>query len=123
MVEMDPVEVGPEPSERVEILPANRSEVGEVDAELEGCVGGPHELGLVDSEAFDKVAQVRQSRLADADDADLGGFDQSDGAGVGKPPDQSRGRHPAGGAAAEDDDALHGPPGLAQPGLSCHSTP
>src|SRR3546814_17058377 len=34
-------------------------------------------LGLVDAERFDEGAQVRQRRLADADDADIRRFDQS----------------------------------------------
>ena len=65
-----------------------------------------HQLGLVDADGIVEVLDVRQRRLADADDADLVGFDEarrdSDWAAAAM---TSAGRgHPAGGAAAEDHD-------------------
>src|SRR5690606_38115855 len=76
-----------------------------VDAELVGRVGRLHERGLVDPEPFDEAADVRQRRLADADDADVLALDQVDLDQRAEQLLQRRRAHPPGGAAAEDDDA------------------
>jgi hypothetical protein len=68
-------------------------------------VGRLHERGLVDPEPLDEAADVRQRRLADADDADVLAFDQLDLDQAAEQLLQRRGAHPPGGAAAEDDHA------------------
>ena len=79
-------------------------EIAEVDPQLEGRMGGLHERRLVDPELFDEAANVRQSRFAYADDADLLALDQLDARQIGEQLGNPGGGHPARRAAAKDDD-------------------
>jgi hypothetical protein len=92
----------------MDVALADPAPVDELDAELEGGIGRRHERRLVDAERLVERAQMRQRRLADADDADLLRFDQLDAAAPGHALHQRRRGHPAGGAAAEHDDAGKG---------------
>ena len=105
VVEADAGDFLAERAERVHVALADPAEVAEVDAELVGRVGRLDERGLVDPEPLDEAADVRQRRLADADDANVLAFDQVDRDQRTEQLLQRGGAHPPGGAAAEDDDA------------------
>src|SRR3546814_2614839 len=79
-------------------------------SDLVGRVGFADELVLVDAEQRVEQADLRNRRLADADGADRLALDQLDlEAGKGAHDARDRGgRHPARGAAADDDDAADG---------------
>ena len=80
--------------------------VDELDAELERAHGFPDELRFVDAEQLVEERQVRHGGLADPDGADLFGFDQSYRMPGAEYLGQRGGTHPAGRAAAHDDDVL-----------------
>jgi hypothetical protein len=82
----------------------NAEPVDELDAELEAAVGGAQEFGLVDAEPDEEIMDLRDRRLADADGADLVGFDQRDRGAVTEETSKGRRRHPASGAAAGNHD-------------------
>jgi hypothetical protein len=65
-------------------------------------VGEPQHVVLVDAEERIDVQDLRDRRLADADGADLCGFDQADLALRTQRARQQRGRQPAGGTTAHD---------------------
>ena len=71
----------------------------EGDAGLVGGVGGRHPFGFGDAEGVEQRLQLRRAAFADADDADVGGFDDGDGGARPCPGEQACG-HPAGRAAA-----------------------
>jgi hypothetical protein len=75
----------------------------EVAAEFEGVMDGGHERGLVDAEPLAEGADVRQRRLAHADDADLGEFDQRRARCPAAQPRDRRRRHPASGPVLKGD--------------------
>ncbi len=104
MVETDAVHFLSERSEGVDVAFPDPPEIAEVDAQLEGRVGGLHERRLVNTKLFDKAADVRQRRLAHADDADFLAFDQLHAGKAGEQFCDPCRRHPARGAAAQDDD-------------------
>jgi hypothetical protein len=105
-VEGDALHVDAERPEGVEIGLADGAPVDELDAQLEDALGLADEVVLVEAEHGVEQADLRDRRLAHADDADLLGLDQGDGRVV-RPEDlgHGRGRHPAGRAAADDEDA------------------
>jgi len=94
--------------EAVEVVLADVAPAFEVDAQLEHGLRLGHELLLVDAAQLVEGQQRRDRGLADADGADLVGLDQRDGQALAQRLGQARGCHPAGGAAAGDDDAAHG---------------
>ena len=106
MMEVDAFALDTEAAERVEVAVPDPAEILELDAELERGVSGAHELRFVEAEHLDEGAQVGKRRLADADDADLGRFDEPHLRRMRQLAHQRGRRHPAGGAAAEDHHAL-----------------
>jgi hypothetical protein len=99
--------VGAGQAEGVDIVLAARAPALEADAQLEGGVGGGHEFLLADVEQAVEVDQARDGRLAYAHGADLVGFDQGDVEHLAERARERRRGHPAGRAAAGDDDAAH----------------
>ena len=88
LVEVDLALAAAERAERMDVGIADPPPVAELDAELEGRPGARHEIGFVDAELLVEGADVRQSRLADPDDADRLRFDQLDAAAVRQQLDQ-----------------------------------
>src|SRR6266542_2947921 len=84
---------------------ADAAPILEVDAELEGRASRRHEVGFIDSETLIEAADVRQRRFADSDDPDLLRLDEMNRAAGGQECAQPGGGHPAGGPAADDDNA------------------
>jgi hypothetical protein len=118
MVEVERTDLAAIAAERVHVAVADAPPVVEVDAQLEGGARLAHELVLVEPEQLVHLDDRRDRRLADPDRADFGRFDQ-----VSLEPalferlGDRRGRHPAGGPAADDRDlpdrfarALHSVP-------------
>ncbi len=93
-------------SERVEVPRTLFLPVVEQDAELEGRLGGAHELGLVDAEQTIEGDERRNGRFPHPDRADGVGFDQGDADRLAKRTGDGSGRHPSGGPASGDDDAI-----------------
>ena len=92
-------------AEAVDVAVADAAPVDELDAELERAAHGAHELHLVDLQRVVEGAQMRHGRFAHADRADVLGFHQPDRTPGNSQRARQRGRgHPAGGAAAHDDD-------------------
>jgi hypothetical protein len=85
----------------VDIAVANLTEIAEIDTQLVGSVRLPHEVGFVNTKAFDKAAQVRQRSLSNTDNADIFGFDQGNPNLVTKHDGNAGCRHPARCAAAK----------------------
>src|SRR3546814_6187271 len=67
-----------EGAEGVDVAVALTPPIDEFDAEFEGRLGRLHELGFVEPEEVVEILHLRQRRLADADGADLFGFDEAD---------------------------------------------
>ena len=78
--------------------------VDELDAELERALRLPQEIVFVDLHQLVELLDRRDRRLADTDDADLGGLDQRDRQSRAEHARQRGRRHPAGGSASGDDD-------------------
>src|SRR3546814_7194000 len=110
VVKLDPEHVEAVEAEGMDIAMAGTDPVDEFDPELVGRVGFADELVLVDAEQRVEQADLRNRRLADADGADRLALDQLDiEAGQGAHDARDRGgRHPARGAAADDDEAADG---------------
>ena len=104
MMERQSVQVGAELAETVRVAVADRAPVHELDAELERAARGAQELILVDAQNAIEGDDVRNRRLADTDDADLVRFHETNRARAPEVVRKCCGRHPAGGATADDDD-------------------
>jgi len=104
-VEVHALHVDAERPERVDVGMAEARPVFEFDAQLERRLGLAHEIVLVDAERAVEDAQLRDRGFADADRADFFGLNQADFAIlVLQEAPQRCGRHPAGGAPANNHD-------------------
>ncbi len=99
----------PELAERAEgmhIAVTRQIPAAKLDAELERALRLAHEVRFVEAQQLVEVAQRRQGRFAHAHGADLVGLDQRHRVALGMQHLRAGGgTHPAGGAAADDDDA------------------
>ena len=84
MIEGHEVELRAVLAERMKISLADPAPVDELDSQLVGAARFAHECRLVDPEPVVEEPDRRDRRLADADGADLFGFDDRDGAGAAK---------------------------------------
>ncbi len=107
LVERQGTEVAPDRSEPVNVGVADFAPIDELDPELERALHLAHEFRLVDLEQLVERAQVRHRRLADADDADLLGFNQMDRQPAAERLGQRRRGHPACRATTNDGDSLN----------------
>lgn len=97
-------QVAPDRPEAVHVAVAEARPVDELDAELERALRLADELRLLDLEEVVERDEMRDGRLADPDDADLLGLDQSYLELPAEGFAECRRRHPAGTAPADDDD-------------------
>ena len=107
LLERGQLDVLAEAPEGMHVAVAEEGPVLELDAQLEGALGLAQELVLVDAEHRVEANDARDRGLTDADDADLVGLDHGDRHPGIRDLCQRCRRHPAGRAAAEDDDAAH----------------
>src|SRR5438045_5989562 len=104
MVERHDAERAPDESEGVDVSLVGLAPAVEGDAELVRAARRGEELGLVDAARLVEQGARGDGRLADADDADLVGFDQRDRhSREAEPPQRGRG-HPPRRAASDNDD-------------------
>src|SRR6186713_1317626 len=64
--------------ERMNVALTRSIPIAKLDPQFEGCPGRAHELRLVDPEQVIEDFDVRQSRLANTNSADLVGLNQRD---------------------------------------------
>src|SRR6266542_1074049 len=101
LVGMEPQHVAADLAEAVDVSFAGRTPVDELDPELEGGLALADHLQWIDPGQREEVADVRDGRLADADDPDLIRFNELD-LDLAQPLRKDGSGHPAGGAAADD---------------------
>src|SRR6185437_9509411 len=106
LVERQRADVVAQAAETMEIAVADARPVDELDAELEGATGLLDEADIVDAEQVVEQFQMWHGGLAHADRADLFRFHQTDRAVPAQDPRQAGRGHPAGRAAADDDNLL-----------------
>jgi len=97
--------VGAGHAERVDVVFPARAPAFEADAQLERGLCRGHEFLLADVEQAVEVHEARDRRLAHAHGSDVVRFDELDVDDLAKGARQRRRGHPAGRAAAGDDDA------------------
>ena len=105
MVELDPFHVEAVEAERMHVAVAETGPIDEFDAEFVGRVCRADEVVLVDLKQAIEQLNLGDGCLADADGADFIGFDQLDVEIGTLAHDRrySRGRHPPGRSATDDD--------------------
>ena len=87
----------------MDVAVARAAPVDEFDAEFEGRLRRLHKLGFVEPEEVVEILHLRQRRFADADGADLFGFDEADAEARGvELGGTGRGAHPPCGPASDD---------------------
>ena len=104
MLEGDQPDVAADVAERMHVAVARLAPAVESDAELERAAGGAEKGVLIQPQRLVEQADLRDGRLADADGADLFGFDQPDAVAAFEQAAEGRRGHPARGAATGDDD-------------------
>jgi hypothetical protein len=105
LVEMNSLQVLTVIAEGMEVAFADPAPVHEFNAELERPLSCAHELVLIDPEHAVESDERRDGRFAHADRTDLLRLDERDpGVAVVEEARESGRSHPAGGAAADDDE-------------------
>ena len=94
-------------AERVEVAMLEAGPVHELDADLKRAPGAPHEGIFVDAQGLIEGFDRRYRGFANAHGPDLLRFNECDRTLAPKGMAQGRRGHPAGGAAADDDEALN----------------
>ena len=92
-------------SEGMHVALADARPVAEFDAQLVAALRGAQEIVFVDAQHLVEDPDRRNRRFADTHGADLGRFDQRDGAGALEALRERCGGHPPGGAAPDDGNA------------------
>ena len=77
MVKGNPADFASVSAERMDIAISNSPEILEIDTQFECRVCRLHEVGLIDAELFDKMAEMGQSRLAHANNSNLFRFNEN----------------------------------------------
>lgn len=85
---------------------SNPPKIVKIDAKFERCVSCGHKRSLVEPKRLNESAKMRQGRFANADNSNLGRFDQMYAARVRQQLCQRARGHPPGGPAADDDDSF-----------------
>ena len=107
LVELGQHLVAPDRAEAVDVRVALLAPVDELDPELERALGRADEVVFVDADQVVEAADQRDGRFAHADGGDFVRFDQADAVPVGHQRRQRGCAHPAGSAAADNDDILN----------------
>ena len=114
MVKADQPQVTPRRAKGVHVAVPGTQPAIEFDAELDAALRFAQEIILVDAQPGVEQPDLRDGRLADTDGADVIRFDQRHPPVAGARFEEARQRcrrHPAGGAAADDDDIADGATG------------
>src|SRR5258706_7325160 len=104
LIEADRPQVLAEAPETVHVTIANPAPIDKLNAKLEGALRFAHELLLIQPDDFVEQLDHRDRGFANADDAYVVRFDDANLVLAPEHLGQCRGRHPAGGATANNDD-------------------